>query len=125
MLEPNSSGAVLDPNKKTINVSSNSEFDTESEEESEHLSIPRTPKSQSSEQVGASNNSKTSEKVIWERKAVPRKDRSRNDIYYYYIQGSKDRFHCWGLFWYPRLSWELGWVPPLKHPTQPQPGVQE
>ncbi|GBN80545.1 hypothetical protein AVEN_222004-1 [Araneus ventricosus] len=94
MLEPNSSGAVLDPNKKTINVSSNSEFDTESEEESEHLSIPRTQKSQSSEQEGASNNSKTSEKVIWERKAVPRKDRSRTDIYYY-IQGSKDRFHCY------------------------------
>ncbi|GBM83656.1 Retrovirus-related Pol polyprotein from transposon TNT 1-94, partial [Araneus ventricosus] len=94
MLEPNSSGAVLDPNKKTINVSSNSEFDTESEEESEHLSIPRTPKSQSSEQEGASNNSKTSEKVIWERKTVPRKDRSRTDIYYY-IQGSKDRFHCY------------------------------
>ncbi|GBM43057.1 Retrovirus-related Pol polyprotein from transposon TNT 1-94, partial [Araneus ventricosus] len=93
-LEPNSSGAVLDPNKKTINVSSNSEFDTESEEESEHLSIPRTPKSQSSEQEGASNNSKTSEKVIWERKAVPRKDRSRTDIYYY-IQGSKYRFHCY------------------------------
>ncbi|GBM82877.1 Retrovirus-related Pol polyprotein from transposon TNT 1-94 [Araneus ventricosus] len=94
MLEPNSSGVVLDNNKKTINVSSNSEFDTESEEESEHLSIPRTPKSQSSEQEGASNNSKTSEKVIWERKAVPRKDRSRTDIYYY-IQGSKDRFHCY------------------------------
>ncbi|GBM94824.1 Retrovirus-related Pol polyprotein from transposon TNT 1-94, partial [Araneus ventricosus] len=94
MLEPNGSGAVLDPNKRTINVSSNSEFDTESEEESEHLSIPRTPKSQSSEQEGASNNSKTSEKVIWERKAVPRKDRSRTDIYYY-IQGSKDRFHCY------------------------------
>ncbi|GBL59411.1 Copia protein [Araneus ventricosus] len=93
MLEPNSSGAVLDPNKKIINVSSNSEFDTESEEESEHLSIPRTPKTQSSEQEGASNNSKTSEKVIWERKAVPRKDRSRTDIYY--IQGSKDRFHCY------------------------------
>ncbi|GBM64430.1 hypothetical protein AVEN_167364-1 [Araneus ventricosus] len=94
MLEPNSSGAVLDPNKKTINVSSNSEFDTESEEESEHLSIPRTQKSQSSERVGASNNSKTSEKVIWERKAVPRKDRSRTDIYYY-VQGSKDCFHCY------------------------------
>ncbi|GBN48440.1 Retrovirus-related Pol polyprotein from transposon TNT 1-94 [Araneus ventricosus] len=94
MLEPNGSGAALDPNKKIINVSSNSEFDTESEEESEHLSIPRTPKSQSSEQEGASNNSKTSEIVIWERKAVPRKDRSRTDIYYY-IQGSKDRFHCY------------------------------
>ncbi|GBM50139.1 hypothetical protein AVEN_21827-1, partial [Araneus ventricosus] len=94
MLEPNRSGAVLYPNKRTINVSSNSEFDTESEEESEHLSIPRTPKSQSSEQEGASNNSKTSEKVIWERKAVPLKDRSRTDIYYY-IQGSKDRFHCY------------------------------
>ncbi|GBN24619.1 hypothetical protein AVEN_249590-1 [Araneus ventricosus] len=85
-LEPNISGAVLDPNKKIINVSSNSE----SEEESEHLSIPRTQKSQSSEQVGASNNSKTSEKVIWERKAVPLKDRSRTDIYYY-VQGSKVR----------------------------------
>ncbi|GBM62713.1 hypothetical protein AVEN_76094-1 [Araneus ventricosus] len=90
MLEPDSSGAVLDPNKKIINVSSNSE----SEEESEHLSIPRTQKSQSSEQEGASNNGKTSEKVIWERKAVPRKDRSRTDIYYY-VQGSKDRFHCY------------------------------
>ncbi|GBM98676.1 Copia protein [Araneus ventricosus] len=94
MLEPNSSGAVLDPNKKIINVSSNYEIDTESEEESEHLSIPRTQKSQSSVQEGASNNSKTSEKVIWERKAVPRKDRSRTGIYYY-IQGSKDRFHCY------------------------------
>ncbi|GBN95599.1 Retrovirus-related Pol polyprotein from transposon TNT 1-94 [Araneus ventricosus] len=94
MLEPNSSGAVLDPNKRTINVSSNSEFDTESEEESEHLCIPRTQNSQSSEQEGASNNTKTSEKVIWEKKAVPRKDRSETDIYYY-IQGSKDRFHCY------------------------------
>ncbi|GBN81924.1 hypothetical protein AVEN_218414-1 [Araneus ventricosus] len=34
------------------------------------------------------------QKVIWERKAVPRKDRFRTDIYYY-IQGSKDRFHCY------------------------------
>ncbi|GBL79435.1 hypothetical protein AVEN_153880-1 [Araneus ventricosus] len=93
-LEPNNSGAVLDPNKKTIHVSSNSEFDTESEEESEHLSIPRTQKSRSSEQVGASNNSKTSEKVIWERKAVPRKDRSRID-FCYYVQGLKVRFHCY------------------------------
>ncbi|GBN84644.1 hypothetical protein AVEN_125671-1 [Araneus ventricosus] len=25
----------------------------------------------------------------------------------------------WGLFWYPRLGWELGWVPHVNNGTQP------
>ncbi|KAF8771822.1 Retrovirus-related Pol polyprotein like [Argiope bruennichi] len=75
------------------NQESSSEPSTESEEESEQPVIPSTPKPDISEREGTSNNNQTSDKVIWERRAVPRKDKSRTDIYYY-VQGSKARLHC-------------------------------
>ncbi|GFQ76109.1 retrovirus-related Pol polyprotein from transposon TNT 1-94 [Trichonephila clavata] len=73
--------------RKSYNVISNSDTETE------HQSSPKISKPESSEQEGASNNSNSSVKVIWEQKAVPRKDKSRTDIYYY-AKGSKDRLHC-------------------------------
>ncbi|GFR29715.1 retrovirus-related Pol polyprotein from transposon TNT 1-94 [Trichonephila clavata] len=91
VLEPISNGAMLGFKRKSYNVISNS--DTETEEETEHQRSPKISKPESSEQEGASNNSNSSVKVIWEWKAVPRKDKSRTDIYYY-EKGSKDRLHC-------------------------------
>ncbi|GFQ82685.1 retrovirus-related Pol polyprotein from transposon TNT 1-94 [Trichonephila clavata] len=88
---PISRGAMLGFKRKSYNVISNS--DTETEEETEHQSSPKISKQGSSEQERASNNSNSSVKVIWERKAVPRKDKSRTDIYYY-AKGPKDRLHC-------------------------------
>ncbi|KAF8791080.1 hypothetical protein HNY73_006008 [Argiope bruennichi] len=88
--EPKSSGAKLNPRKKSIG--SSSESSTESEKESEQPVIPSTPKPDISEREGTSNNNQTSNKVIWERRAVPRKDKSRTDIYYY-VQGLKARLH--------------------------------
>ncbi|GFQ78631.1 retrovirus-related Pol polyprotein from transposon TNT 1-94 [Trichonephila clavata] len=85
------SGATLGFKRKSHNVISNS--DTETEEETEHHSSPKISKPESSEQEGASNNSKSSAKVICELKAVPRKDKSRTDIYYN-AKGLKDRLHC-------------------------------
>ncbi|GFQ89971.1 hypothetical protein TNCT_284681 [Trichonephila clavata] len=58
--------------RKSYNVISNS--DTEAEEETEHQSSPKISNPESSEQEGTFNNSNSSVKVIWERKAVPRED---------------------------------------------------
>ncbi|GFR16415.1 copia protein [Trichonephila clavata] len=70
--------------RKSYNVISNSD--------TEHQSSPKISKPESSEQEGASNNGNSSVNVIWERNAVPRKDKSRTDIYY--AKGSKDGLHC-------------------------------
>ncbi|GFQ92478.1 hypothetical protein TNCT_215481 [Trichonephila clavata] len=72
--EPISSGAMMGFKMKSYNVISNS--DNEPEEETEHQSSPKISKPEISEQEGASNNSNSSVKVIWERKALPCKGKS-------------------------------------------------
>ncbi|GFR19198.1 retrovirus-related Pol polyprotein from transposon TNT 1-94 [Trichonephila clavata] len=69
VLEPISNGAILGFKRKSYNVISNS--DSETEEETEHQRSPKISKPESSEEEGASNNSNSSVKVIWERKVVP------------------------------------------------------